>query len=85
MITQRWLINPYVALGLGADQERLTRNLGGETNNETGELEFLTSVALGWRYQVWKITTTLEGRLSWSAGYAPNPLPGVGYQVGFAF
>ncbi len=81
-----WKFSPYLALGIGAQADRVETALGAQYERKTGVPQGLVASALGARAILTKaIDLQLESRMAFSSGYAPNPMFTLSGLVGFYF
>lgn len=83
---QDWKLWPYLAVGVGAQFETIETTLGDETAKSTGSPQPVFGGVMGLSASVWRgLEVQLEGGLSVSSGFSPNPKPGFGFHVGWGF
>jgi hypothetical protein len=86
VLTERWCVLPFAAIGSGIQFEAVTTRFNTETRDDHGSPGAMAAVAAGAQvFMFGNLELVLEGRMSFSANFAPNPLPGAGVFVGWVF
>jgi hypothetical protein len=86
VLTEGWRLSPFASIGSGVQFDVVTTRFNGDTRRDHGSPRAMAALALGAQVMMFgKVELVLEGRMSFSANFAPNPLPGAGAFLGWTF